>query len=209
MNFLTKKIITMKPGLNLFLLVSVLALACVAGFSQATDWKQIQFPKLHDFKPQQPKRIALPNGMVIFLQEDHELPLIDGTARIRGGSREEPAAKVGLVDIFGEAWRTGGTSEKTGDELDDFLEARAANVETGGFKADREFYSLYTGADASPDPATGVFRTLPVIETHWTDLAQGDFRNTGNPLDFAIDVDLAFLLEALEQVFNFLTLLGR
>ena len=29
--------------------------------------------------------------MVIFLQEDHELPIIDGTARIRGGSRSEPA----------------------------------------------------------------------------------------------------------------------
>ena len=33
--------------------------------------------------------------MVIFLQEDHELPLIDGTARIRGGSHNEPAAKSG------------------------------------------------------------------------------------------------------------------
>ena len=31
------------------------------------------------FHPQQPKRIELSNGMVIFLQEDHELPLIDGT----------------------------------------------------------------------------------------------------------------------------------
>ena len=57
----------------------------------------------------QPKRIELPNGMVIFLQEDHELPLIDGVARIRGGSRHEPADKAGLVDMYGEVWRTGGT----------------------------------------------------------------------------------------------------
>ena len=70
--------------------------------------------------------------MVIFLQEDHELPLIDGSARIRGGSRDEPASKVGLVDIFGEVWRTGGTKTQTGDQLDDFLEVRAAKVETGG-----------------------------------------------------------------------------
>ena len=41
--------------------------------------------------------MELPNGMVIFLQEDHELPLIDGTIRIRGGSREEPADKVGMI----------------------------------------------------------------------------------------------------------------
>jgi zinc protease len=100
--------------------------------AQATSYKQIPIAPLHAFKPQQPKRIELSNGMVIFLQEDHELPLIDGTARIRGGSRNEPADKVGLVDIFSETWRTGGTKAQTGDQLDDFLEVRAAKVETGG-----------------------------------------------------------------------------
>ena len=100
--------------------------------AQATNWQQVPIPPLPAFKPQQPKRIELSNGMVIFLQEDHELPLIDGTARIRGGSVNEPAAKTGLVDIYGEVWRTGGTKTQTGDQLDDFLEVRAAKVETGG-----------------------------------------------------------------------------
>jgi zinc protease len=100
--------------------------------AQATNWQQIPIPPLTAFKPQQPKRIELKNGMVIFLQEDHELPLIDGTARIRGGSVNEPNTKVGLVDIYGEVWRTGGTKTQTGDQLDDFLEVRAAKVETGG-----------------------------------------------------------------------------
>ncbi|HEY3973011.1 MAG TPA: pitrilysin family protein [Candidatus Sulfotelmatobacter sp.] len=100
--------------------------------AQADNWKQIPIPPLPAFKPQQPKRIQLPNGMVIFLQEDHELPLIDGTARIRGGSVNEPAGKSGLMDIYGEVWRTGGTKTQTGDQLDDFLEVRAAKVETGG-----------------------------------------------------------------------------
>lgn len=99
---------------------------------QVTDWRQIQIKPLPAFRPQEPKRIELSNGMVIFLQEDHELPLIRGTARIRGGSREEPADKLGLVSIYGDAWRTGGTKSQTGDQLDDFLEARAARVETGG-----------------------------------------------------------------------------
>jgi len=97
-----------------------------------STWKQIPIPPLPAFHPPQPKRIELANGMVIFLQEDHELPLIDGTARIRGGSVNEPASKIGLVDIFGEVWRTGGTKSQTGDQLDDFLEVRAAKVETGG-----------------------------------------------------------------------------
>src|SRR5579859_783119 len=98
----------------------------------AADLRAIKKPPLPEFHPQQPKRIQLDNGMVIFLQEDHELPLIDGTAQVRGGSRSEAEDKVGLVSIYGEAWRTGGTKSKTGDEIDDLLEARAAKIETNG-----------------------------------------------------------------------------
>src|ERR1700734_2545814 len=114
------------------ILVAVMFVSLPRAASQATNWQQIPIAPLPAFHPQQPKRIELSNGMVIFLQEDHELPLIDGSARIRGGSRNEPAAKVGLVDIYGEVWRTGGTKTQTGDQLDDLLEVRAAKVETGG-----------------------------------------------------------------------------
>jgi len=51
---------------------------------------------------------------------------------MRGGERGVRADKAGLVTIYGASWRTGGTESKTGDELDDFLDARAAHVETGG-----------------------------------------------------------------------------
>lgn len=98
----------------------------------ASDLKAIRKPPLAEFHPQLPKRIQLANGMVVFLQEDHELPLINAVAYIRGGSREEPAEKIGLVTIYGNSWRTGGTKTKTGDDLDDALEARAARVETSG-----------------------------------------------------------------------------
>ena len=101
-------------------------------FAQATNWKDVPIKPLPKFHPPQPKRIELPNGMVVFLQEDHELPLVDGVARIRGGGRTVPAGKTGLMDIYGEVWRTGGTKSQTGDQLDDFLEQRAARVETGG-----------------------------------------------------------------------------
>ncbi len=101
-------------------------------WGQTQPWQQIPIPKLPAFRPAQPRRIELPNGMVVFLQEDHELPTIDGTARIRGGERLVPANKTGLTDVYGEVWRTGGTKTQTGDQLDDFLEQRAAKVETGG-----------------------------------------------------------------------------
>src|SRR5271169_5932280 len=117
---------------TLFMAAAFMLVALPRATAQATNWQQIPIPPLPAFKPEQPRRIELANGMVIFLQEDHELPLIDGSARIRGGSRNEPAGKVGLVDIFGEVWRTGGTTTQTGDQLDDFLEVRAAKVETGG-----------------------------------------------------------------------------
>src|SRR3954465_1433825 len=117
----------------LFLMfITAVALPLPRATAQVTNWKQIPIPQLPAFKPKQPKRVELSNGMVIFLQEDHELPLIGATARIRGGSVNEPTNKTGLVDIYGEVWRTGGTKSQTGDQLDDFLEVRAAKVETGG-----------------------------------------------------------------------------
>jgi len=128
-------------------ILSFLALVLLIGTlssivsAQATDWKQIPIPPLPEFHPKQPKRIQLPNGMVIFLQEDHELPLVDGIARIRGGSRSEPASKTGLLDMYGDVWRTGGSKTQTGDQLDDYLEIRAAKVETGS-NADSTTISL-------------------------------------------------------------------
>src|SRR5438309_2632541 len=98
----------------------------------AQEWKRIPIPQLPAFHPQEPKRIQLPNGMVIFLQEDHELPLISGTALIKGGSSSEPVAKTGMISIYAASWRTSGTEKKSGDQLDDELEAIGAKVETGG-----------------------------------------------------------------------------
>ncbi|HEX7153831.1 MAG TPA: pitrilysin family protein, partial [Thermoanaerobaculia bacterium] len=113
---------------------AALLLASIAGSAtaQIENYKDIKTPALRQVNIPQPKRIQLPNGMVIFLQEDHELPLIRGSATIRGGEREVPAAKAGLASILTQSWRTGGTQNRTGDELDQFLESRAAFVETSG-----------------------------------------------------------------------------
>jgi zinc protease len=108
------------------------AKAAATAPAQAQPWKGIAIPALHAFKPTQPKRIELANGLVIFLQEDHELPFVDGTILIRGGSRNEPADKVGLVSLYGEAWRTSGTATHSGDALDEELAEKAAGIETDG-----------------------------------------------------------------------------
>jgi zinc protease len=103
--------------------------------AQAEPWTRIPIPPLHPFKPTQPRRIDLSNGLTIFLQEDHELPFIDGSILIRGGSRDEPADKVGLVSLYGEAWRTSGSATNSGDALDTELAQKAASIETGGSTA--------------------------------------------------------------------------
>jgi len=64
----------------------------------------------------------------------------------------------------------------------DLLANNVANASTGGYKADREFYSLYISPDAEADPCS----TMPVIERPWIDLAQGALQPTGGPLDLAL-----------------------
>ncbi len=76
----------------------------------------------------------------------------------------------------------------------DLLANNLANANTGGFKADREFFSIYTSAEATAD-AQGNTMTLPVVEKQWTDLSAGELRTTWNPLDFAINGDGMFAVQ--------------
>jgi len=120
----------MRPLRKIALGIAAALVAAAPLAAQVQSYKDIKTPPLHQINIPMPKRIQLANGMVIFLMEDHELPLIRGSASIRGGERDVPADKAGLASIYGQAWRTGGTETKTGDQLDDLLEARAARVET-------------------------------------------------------------------------------
>ncbi|MEE8278799.1 MAG: pitrilysin family protein, partial [Thermoanaerobaculia bacterium] len=98
--------------------------------AQVEDYRDIEYPRLQEFEIPRPEVFDLKNGLKVFLLEDHELPLIDVTTRIRTGALYEPAERTGLAGIVGDVQRTGGTRSMSGDEIDDFLEARAASVET-------------------------------------------------------------------------------
>jgi len=117
---------------SLLAVVSTLLIPAALPAQQQKPWEKIPIPALHEFKPQQPKRIDLKNGIVIFLQEDHELPFVSGSILIPGGSRDEDASKAGLIGLYGQAWRTSGTAKMNGDQLDDLLESKAAHIETEG-----------------------------------------------------------------------------
>jgi zinc protease len=111
-------------------LTVVLAIPAVPAHGQVARPGDLVYPKLPDFKVPKPARFVLPNGMVVMVMEDHELPLLSVVARVRTGSLLEPAEKTGLAGITGQVLRTGGTTTMKPDELDTFLEGKAASIET-------------------------------------------------------------------------------
>jgi len=115
----------------LFLALAWCLVAVAPARGSAPDYRKLEYPKLHDIVVPEVQRITLPNGLRLFVLEDHELPLVRVSARIRVGSMYEPADKIGLAAMTGEVMRTGGTESRTGDEIDEALERIAASVETG------------------------------------------------------------------------------
>ncbi len=110
---------------------ALILLITATGEAQNKPHEGLVYPPLNQPQPPVPDRFELDNGMIVYLLEDHELPIIDISVRVRTGSLYEPADKVGLASITGAVMRTGGTTTKTGDELDEILENLAASVETG------------------------------------------------------------------------------
>jgi zinc protease len=92
--------------------------------------KDLKFPPLGPIQVPNVETFTLPNGMKVFLLEDHELPVVNGTARVRTGNLFDPPDKIGLATITGMVMRTGGTGTKTGEQLDEELENAAAGAES-------------------------------------------------------------------------------
>lgn len=113
------------------LLVLLVAVG-MAGTSQAAKkpWEKIKIPELNEIKMPSYDRVELDNGMIIYLAEDHEFPLVELSATIEVGAIYEPADKVGLATMTGQVMRTGGTEKNDGDALDELLESRGMTVET-------------------------------------------------------------------------------
>jgi len=80
----------------------------------------IAFPK--------PEKLFLPDGLMVYLFEDHEVPLIDAAFYLRSGSIYDPADKAGLSEVATQLMRTGGTSTLSPDQVDQTLEAMPAQV---------------------------------------------------------------------------------
>lgn len=119
------------PVLVVLAVLAVLGLLPASAAAQAARVGELRYPPLNAFEIPRPERVVLDNGLVVMLLEDHELPLVEATALVRSGTRLDPPAKAGLTDLASTVLRTGGTERMTGDQLDDWLEGRAASIEAG------------------------------------------------------------------------------
>ena len=122
---------TATAALALALLAPAFAPLAAAQSAVPKDPDELTYPPLPEFDVPEPQRVVLDNGMVVMLIEDHELPLVEATALARTGARFEPAGKVGLAALTGTVLRSGGTRSMPSEELNAFLENRAASIETG------------------------------------------------------------------------------
>lgn len=130
----------MKRLLFTLLLLSVSGCALIAPQQLSTpeegslviqyDVTALEFPPLRDVALPEVEEVELPNGLKLFITEDHSLPRVSISARIGAGALWEPADKVGLAGITGTVMRSGGTTSLSPDELNLALENVGASIET-------------------------------------------------------------------------------
>ena len=111
------------------LIISILlpALSACAAEMALGDPRQMTF-KTVEFTPPDADRVVLKNGMVVYLLEDHELPLVSMTATIRTGSWLDPAEKIGLASLTGSTMRSGGGGGLSAERVDEDLEQFAGAI---------------------------------------------------------------------------------
>ncbi|MBI4161028.1 MAG: insulinase family protein [Acidobacteria bacterium] len=137
------------------ILVFAAALAVFASAAHAVDVRKLKFPPLGEIVVPEVTRTVLPNGMVLMLVEDHELPLVHFQAMVRAGDVYQPEGNPALPEIFGEVLRTGGTVSMTGDKIDEVLESIGASVETS--------LGASSGGATARCLADQVDRVLPIL----------------------------------------------
>lgn len=93
-----------------------------------THPREMVFPPL-SFTPPKPARTILPNGIILYLLPDPEVPLIQVSALVRTGSIYDPAEKSGVARLTGTLLRTGGTGDLSPRAVNEALEFMAAEVE--------------------------------------------------------------------------------
>ena len=153
----------------------IVAALCTLPTLAQSHYADIDAPPLPEFDIPEPEQVTLPNGMVVFLIENHELPLISMSARVGVGALYEPADKVGLASIAGEVMRTGGTESVDADALNLQLENMGAQIESSIGTVFR------SGVHVLPDRDGGRGAAVVRRRTHASCVSRGQDRSCENP----------------------------
>jgi zinc protease len=125
MNILTKFFTFL---LSTVLIITVGALpATAASGSQLPAPDKINYLPLR-FNPPQTQRVVLENGIVLYILEDHELPLVNIRALIKTGTIYDPEGKEGVAELTAYVMRTGGTAKLKSAEIDSQFDLMAAQA---------------------------------------------------------------------------------
>lgn len=89
--------------------------------------ERMVFPAL-DFEYPQVDQVVLPSGDRLYLRQNNELPLVELTLMIPGGSIDDPAGQEGFLSLLSAALRSGGTRNLGPATLDQTLEQMAAEL---------------------------------------------------------------------------------
>ncbi len=73
-------------------------------------------------------RHELSNGIVAFVVEDHELPLVAVAVTVRTGTWLDPPDKIGLASLTGSQMRAGGTTTMSAADFDEEAAFLAAQI---------------------------------------------------------------------------------
>ncbi len=160
--------------------IAVLLVSVVAGSAADLtfgDPRTMSFQPV-EFSPPEPDRVVFGNGMVVYLLEDHELPLVTITATIRAGGWLDPSDRIGLAGMTGAVMRTGGGGGLSAEQVDEELEQFAGDIgisigrQSGGASLDvlskdlKRGLEIFAGLIRKPafDPARVELAKLQAIE---------------------------------------------
>ncbi|MFP4458202.1 MAG: M16 family metallopeptidase [Candidatus Zixiibacteriota bacterium] len=93
------------------------------------DAPKIKYPELNPINIPDHEKFVLPNGMTIYLMEDHEFPVMTAYFRIEARSSYDPPEKLGLCELTNDMIRIGGAGDMMPDDVDLFLESIGAKID--------------------------------------------------------------------------------
>lgn len=73
------------------------------------------------------EEMTFPNGLALLMRKQTDSPSVVAKLAMLGGLRTEPAGALGTVEMFSRLWGTG-TSQRSENEINLFLDERAAGV---------------------------------------------------------------------------------